>query len=727
MSHSGLVVLFLSSVVLACGQEFLISDQGQVQVPAWQETISRAYQSMGNGDFTVADKLMDQALAAAWSAGIHANGFVAAIQQVSGYYGGAGLEIKGNAILNRAIDLTIREKALEMRTQLECALANQYAAQGREMKALLLFRQILARIENQDGTESPELAGVLSQAAWAAERVGNLDEAEKWIKQASAVPTRPATPARASARFVSISGIQRFSGRLSGGLSPFQTPIPLAQFYERHRRFAEAEQIYVAAIEKSEKPTEAVFPLQMYSQFLRGRKRYQEAEAVQKRIINIHEAMPAEGGSSPAHWDRQNLAQLYLESKNYEAANKLIDEQVTVASRAPASTGEYFNALTMKVEALSQQKNYAAAEVAAVELLHAAEHGDQQYQKHWAYSKLSQLADESGDSKKAAHFRDLATDAAKPLESQSGMLDPMRSLAEAQSAANAGRVDDALKLSDAALSAIESTPNRAVACGSLYSATGAAQILLSQQKVAAADTIIRKVSEVAEQNCGDRPNNAGWYDAVTGYYIARGLPEEAKRAASQWAALITAAKGEDSPNLESVIRRRIDIARAEQDMSEVSAQEENLLKRSETNHGPDSQMTIQQKQTVAATRSSRGDFAGAEELWLAAVRGTERLWDGTGVYASVLGQVADFYVQTHRLDEARKYAANAIEVSNQSEDEGSSTQYYVDKLKEIDRLQKLEKHDNAEPELPVTQPAVASKWFDSTRFSSTVTGSSIRQ
>src|SRR6476469_8800455 len=127
MSHSGLVVLFFTSVVLANGQEFLIADQGQVHVPAWQETISRAYQAMGNGDTALADKLMDQALAAAWSAGPRANGFVAGIQQVSGYDGSAGLELKGNALLKRAIDLATREKALEMRTQLECALANQFA------------------------------------------------------------------------------------------------------------------------------------------------------------------------------------------------------------------------------------------------------------------------------------------------------------------------------------------------------------------------------------------------------------------------------------------------------------------------------------------------------------------------------------------------------------------------------------------------------------------------
>jgi tetratricopeptide (TPR) repeat protein len=686
------VAVFILAGAVTFAQGFRAIAKGQFYDGPGQPDIGSAYQAMGKGDYAQADRLMDQALGAALKSGPYVPAFATTVQQVADYYANSGLELKGESIYKNAIDMARRDQAGDAVTQLSGALANYYTSHGREVKGLALFVQVIADIEARNGTDAPELGPILTQAAWAAERVGNLSEAEALLKRAASIkPRQPKTVGGASALYVG-------TGAICGFISP--QPFGLANFYLQHRRYAEAEQIYTAAIEAAKSPQEQIMALQLYAGMLRQRKRYAEAEATQMRIIDLRENSSTPGERQAAQWDRQNLAHLYMESGNYEGANKLIDEQV---QRAQSSTnrGDVFQAMTMKTEALIHQGKMAEATSVVDQMLDSGD-PNQPYQKQWAFYKKAEIADKAGDHKAAEQLREAATKSVQNQSSPDNMNATWEMFNKAQQAANAGRIDESLALVEQALSTAESASNPMAVCNNVYAVTNIAHMLINEKKQPAADRLVQRGLADAQQSCS-RQNGMNFYDPVVSYYVARGFTEQAKRIADTWEENTIATKGQDSPMIEWILRKRAEIARAEQDEPQAAAFDGELLKRSEANHGPDSQEATSQRMQLARLASMRNDFARAEDLWRKTLPSIERLWGGTQMHASALGEIADFYTQAKRFDEAKQYAQRALDIAREADD--SQPQFFQDKLANIERLA-AEKTDSTR----------VGKWFNADRF-----------
>lgn len=375
--------------------------------PVWMDTLQQAQQKV----FQAPLGSLDQKVEEAWQSALQmpqSQYFLTAASMTSIFYQQQGYDLKAERVLRQAITAVPEKDSLSQRRRLNLQLVDLFESTQQLVKAVPI-RESTAK---QYASDPQERASEIEQLAHLYERMGELEKAESLFKEAIPLCVAQKNPGAAAGERISSKGHASFmrvvTGRNSSAIyyrSNGTCECGLAQFYERHGRGAQAEQVYKRELDNAG----AVFSIwdavaERYASFLTQQRRFDEVvKLTQERIART------EGSSNPdtdqtALFPKQTLAQILLQAGKADQA--LLIEQEAVRA-APLGSLLRVQALDSVAQSLIRQNRLEDAERTVEELRNAgaADRDNSKYHETNTLLTLAQIRDLQNKPEEAKHLR----------------------------------------------------------------------------------------------------------------------------------------------------------------------------------------------------------------------------------------------------------------------------------------------------------------------------------
>jgi hypothetical protein len=232
----------------------------------------------------------------------------------------------------------------------------------------------------------------------------------------------------------------------------------LASFYERQGQLDEAAAIYKkqaeqAAANPQTEPWQLVAPLQALSGLYQREQRYDEAAAAIQQAIAGLEASGKPEAHNQTIWMRQNLANILNQGGQTQAADQIYQQLLT-------DTPGNVQVLTGYANHLAATKRGAQAEDLLNDYLKSHSGLQPQEETNLLYA-LANVARMSGQSQRAEDYQRAAQQKQQPAQTTPpGQIFVAADLHKAQSAAQAGNIDEAFNLALQAMDAASRAVDR---------------------------------------------------------------------------------------------------------------------------------------------------------------------------------------------------------------------------------------------------------------------------
>jgi tetratricopeptide (TPR) repeat protein len=384
-----------------------------------------------------------------------------------------------------------------------------------------------------------------------------------------------------------------------------------ASFYASQGRFDDAADIYRRQAERAGgDPRQAGSAFGSLAYLYQQQERYADAAAAFQRALVIWQNSGLSEARGQTAALRQNLARMLGQSGEAEAAERIFQQML--ADSAGGNSWERMQAVTQYADYLATTKRGTQAEQMLKQFLTSSPDLTADQQSSILFN-LSNAARMSGNAARADEYRRAAME--KNASTQTpppGQVLIAGDLQRAQSAAEAGRVEEAFGMALSALDAASRASDRDQVTYRVPSIAAG----LAGRDPARADQLFAALLSVVE----------GWKEAdmqpllTVAQSYARFLinrPErtgDARQAIRRYQEVLLAARGPETGWLEDALRMGIDLERVRGagDGAVLAAQD--LVAFEESHNGNTSEPYLRAIETLAQTYEGNGDFARAAAL-----------------------------------------------------------------------------------------------------------------
>ena len=619
-----------------------------------QPELQAAYEAHNNGRSSEAGKLIEKAWERVRIAGLQAPEFAADVQQIAQFHLNLGHDLEAEGLYQKALDASQRlgEKS-EVYQNVLSGLGQLYLQEQRELRAQAVFER-LAALQTASGMQEWPLRSTLTNLANLYERAAKFADAETTFRR----------------------------------LAEMHDSAALEFFYQRRGRAADAERLLrqtLADAEQAPGPnnSELVSRLMEWISFLRGERRYPEAEDQQKRLIELN------GTPSGFSYQVQQLSEMYIEAGDFAQANQVTEQELSrIAGINGVQDAAYRQGLLNYAAIQSGAKNYAAAEKILDQYLALAEQSGEaaDSEVEMGLWRLANVYGAGSDQQKAQQTREKALARQRIREGPNAEREVERAAQEAIEALNNLNFDLAHDRVAHALAFVESSSGQ-TACYQAFTLTRFFAPLHGLQRTEEAHRLAERLASVADRNsCTEmmQPIYSGIrilieFDRVAGRWSdAEGLlRQELER--------LTAAKGADSPGLSSTLEELSGAVLAGGNFARAEELKLQRLSIEETAHGPDHPVLIPVITSLASFYDAAQQWDRAEPLWQRALtlsdkshnpNDQDRAWPHS--------QFADSLVSRNELERAREQYNEALEILQQHAECAASAEDIRAKIKVVE-------------------------------------------
>jgi tetratricopeptide (TPR) repeat protein len=377
----------------------------------------------------------------------------------------------------------------------------------------------------------------------------------------------------------------------------------LAWYFENYGVFEDAVAVFQRQAERGGDPQQVSNAWQGLAELYARARRFDEAVTAMQR------AVAAAGRSQP--WLQQSLVSILQRAGRLDQADSVYQE--AFAASAQGAEGNHFSTMLGYANYLSGTKRGSQAEALLNE--YRASHSLPPNQENSILWALGNAAQAAGDNNRAAEYQQRAAAGTPKAPRDPAQRTVMPDLESAQSAANSGRVDDAVRL---ALDAIDRSSGAVDRDQIVYLAPSVAMTLDPRKAGGPAQQIYDRLFRVVESWAVYEQQTLL---TVTAQY-ARWLVSRPERwrdvpdALERYRNLETAAHGADSGSQTAVLRLAIDFERMRNGpVAEVRAAQD-LVKFEGTLTGDTSEGYV----SALATLAQAQERSGATDAALATYR-----------------------------------------------------------------------------------------------------------
>lgn len=687
-----------------------------IVTPSWQDAVQKANNAQLTGRTAEAEALIQNTWANIQRAGSAAECFPGGVQSVVNFYSSIGQGLKAERILQTAETL-VAELPSQHPNRLSILIlkAQTYNGEGRTIGAQAVYEQLLPAQVKAFGENSFEVRNTLQTLASSYENSGELEKAEALLQRLDSVSILPAAPGTGRFMMMSCTGrhvtmIDRSGFAISGGIGFFGQSA-LADFYDRHGRFADAEKAYQAAIARAEREDAQTHTLDAalgaYQNYLRNHRRFAEAEQLQLRIMQIHHDSPSPAdGFNRAVADRQNLAEMYMEAGQFDQANKTFEQaRAELLAGKGAVSDEYRGFQNNYAFALMRQGKLEDATKVAEELAQSAPSDGNEYLRENGLNLLAQIRDQAGDHQSAEAYR---AQVAAMQRSRPNDWDPDgigAGVQDAQTLLAQGEADQAWEKIEHALSATEAAESYKTT-GFLSQIANLANAFPEKSSDRAAQLIERVAAIQDRVFTPAHPQYNLWM--ITNYYANHGRPQDAERTWKAYARALEDADGPDAPRLTMPLNELANLLNQQGRHQDAVATARRALSIEEKTKGPNSNDVIQTLGTLGQFYFNLQEETLAMESYERQVRVSGRLSGRTLSHGHILINVAVNYAQHQQFDRAIELATEAVDIASQPEYEPQGREYFRSVLQSIEQ----QKAAASPPVAASVSGRTSNRWFN---------------
>lgn len=565
-------------------------------------------------------------------------------------------------------------------------VAQLYDSSGKTAQGRAILEEAIARVDAADPGTVTLLSGLGD--SWEQDR--NLLKAVAFRERAvAALEQQPREAPRDGFMGVAISGSFRFGVAGGGGMagpyeyqqlantyrqlgrkqdfervmeklrSKAENPAILASLYEQQGQIDEAAAIYREQAQKAGGDAqETAMALQNLGRLSQIDQRPADAAALFTRAADLLASSGRPELQAQALWARQNAAFTLGQAGQAEAADQLFEK--LIASTEQGTDGLRAQFVNSYAGYLANTKRVERAETLVNGFL--ASHPElQPWEEANLLYTLSAVANQGGRAEKGLELQRLAVE--KQRTTQPGQAPQAfigEDLQRAQSAASAGKIDEALELAARALDAAPRAADReqiAWSVPNLITTLGAG--------TPAAQELDRRLTTLLESWSVETVEPLlNFYQGKARNLLAEQRWREAAAAIDRYRSALVAARGETTGWLEDVLRLEIEAARTEGAMERGRAAAADLLALAERLSGTTSEPYLRAVETMAEAYELSGDSDRSVALRLQAVELVDRVAASSDARRGFVRTNAAFALARVQLfDQAEQLARAAVEMA----------------------------------------------------------------
>lgn len=680
--------------------------------PEWLLSLQKLQQEMHQVPIGSLDSKAELAWQAALRTPRHPQ-FPMAAQMTAGLYQHQGYDLKAEQILRRALAVT-PPGDLQTQRIMKSQLAGLFENTQQLVKALAI-REELAKEPRQLESNEYIPAGYEARAlAGLYERMGEMEKAEAAWKEVAALQTAESTRQATGIQTAAMAMMLRGGfGHAGGGESP------LAAFYARRGRLAEAEQLYREALADPSQ-TNPGHPwngaADSYIAFLSRQSRFAEAADLARQNIARIEGSPDAGVTRALFYRRQQLASLLVQAGRLDEALAIQKAAAEEAHTRGAGSPEYVQALGALSQTLIRQKLLEEAEQAVAQMREAVP-GDAEnarFHESMAVQTLAQIREMQGNHEEALQLR---TSLGVPHVAPSDRAATLHDLVgAAHQAASLDDMDTAVAKAGLAVALagerIRTHPQEVMGLASLV------QMLMGKQREGDARRIAIEMLRILEQ-VPDHPRVADVLGSIPWPLAQLGMIAEAERVIERMERILIGAKGADSLALNVVSHARLELMQRNSSGFGAIEERKRILARTEEATGPKSRESLDALRGLAWAYASLNNWPDEQAILSALLGRTLNLSGASSTdYAHLLQHMANRASQNQQFDQALIWMDQAIEATRSLPDAGVHLPGMIQNRAQI----ALAKDPPVEGPLsaPSASPANgAVRWFHTDRYQRT--------
>jgi hypothetical protein len=588
----------------------------------------------------LARKLLDQIPADAQ--------FGNAVWNVAQIYQGSGLSAQALAIGQQAL---ARATTLENRIQLLQMVGDFYAQERNLLQAVAYREKLIAALdeaaakpaEPNSGPTAVRMEGYAGRRSFRSIGGDRRTFAYQQLVNLYQELGRPDAVAATTKRMIGIA----------------KDPVALAQFYEQQGQLGEAAAIYKKQAEQTD-PSMRAAALQSLANIYEQEQRYADsADALQQANAALNASGKPELQQQTV-WNRMTLAKRLNLAGQTPAADQVYEQLLAETRSAPEGT--YLQVLIDYANYLGSTQREAQSRALLSDYLS----GHTNLQPGDETNLLFQLAASSrrsGDSKAADQYQEAAMEkqrGSQPAPVPQIMVGP--DLQKAQTAANAGELDEAFDTASQALA----TASRASDRGQIvWQVANLATQFVNRKQPAKAEQLYEHLFAVVETWSADNPQPL--IDAAANYarfLMSSDRWNEAPAAMKRQRDLIVAAHGADSISLGGALRETLQFEKMHGTTGGAIKVAQDLLALHESLGGNTSDLYLGAAEELGREYQSSGDLANAIAIFRHNVEIADLAFrPGDMRRAQVRMVAAMALAQQKQLDEAEKLAAEAVGIA----------------------------------------------------------------
>jgi len=605
------------------------------------------WEAHNNGRFEDATRYRDEARRLLAKIEPETPQFATSAAQLAGVYANAAMTVEARTILEGALERVAR--AHPDRAALLTALADSWEEDRNLLKALVYREQAAAAHETARGTTSPWYQS--ERVAYVGRR-GFPGDAHQRLTDLYRRLGRPDAAAATRAKMRELA----------------KDDTRLGEIAEQEGRTDEAAAIYKriadqAAATTSTDPWPSLNALQSLARLYERDARYADAVTAWRRAVGVIESS-ANPNPSIVVGMRLQLAAALKQVGELEAAEQL--HQQTIADAPPEM-------LPQSLTSYANFLGFTDRATQGMQLLkdHLSRGLLQPWGESMALSVLSQFARRGGDSKLAEEYQKsaMAKQTTRPEEKDRNFINPY--FQKAQSAANAGRVEEGFALAMEAMSAAWHAVDRNSIVGFVSSIANALANRTPRRDPEAYEKASEKAAQLFDRlftlveswNGQTRQPLLEAREQYVRFLMHPDRRDKAEDAIARYREAVIAARGEGSGWLEKVLQLKLQLIDESNQPERRVALARDLLQFEESLSGKTSDAYMRAVQLLANTFQNSGDPASALPLFLQAVAISDLAFEkGDSQRGYARTQAAYTLARLGRFDEAEKLIDEAMAI-----------------------------------------------------------------
>jgi Tetratricopeptide repeat len=571
--------------------------------------------------------------------------FGSAVWNVAQLYQGSGLSAQALAIGQQGL---ARATALENRIQLLQMIGDFYAQERNLLQSLAYREKLITALDE------------------AAAKPAEPNSGSDWVAIARFSGSRSFRSMggdRRTSAYQQLANLYQDLGRpdavaatMKRMIGLAKDPAALAQFYEQQGQLDDAAAIYKKQAEQTD-PSIRARAFQSLANVYQQEQRYADAaDALQQANAAIHASGKPELQQQTV-WNRMTLARALNSAGQTSAADQVYEQLLAETSRAPEGT--YLQVLGNYANYLADTKRAPQGQALLSDYL-ASHTNLQPGEETNLLFQLANSARRSGDSKAAEQYQEAAMEkqrGSQPAPVPQILIGP--DLQKAQTAANAGKLDEAFEFASQALAIASRAADREQV---VWQVTNLATQLANRKQPAKAEQLYGHLFKVVESWAADNPqpliNAAANY---AGFLTTSDRWNEAPAAVKRHRDLIVAARGADSISVGDALRETIRFEKVHGTAQGAIKVAQDLLALHESLGGNTSDLYLGAAEELAREYQSSGDLASAVPIFRHNVEIADLAFrPGDMRRAQVRMVAAMALAQQKQFDEAEKLAVEAV-------------------------------------------------------------------